>query len=65
MTHTSNPYSQGYYTCPQCWRSDREGLDEYGLLSVTAYRMVIACADCATRRRRAGEILDYIGPVVA
>ncbi len=57
--------SRPSFTCPRCWRSDRERIDEYALLNVMAYRVVIACADCATKMRRAGDVCDYIGPVAA
>lgn len=52
----------GRYTCPSCWRSDRESVDEYAALNAASYLPVIACTECAAKLRRAGAILDYVGP---
>lgn len=61
----SDHCSQRSYTCPECWRDGRERLDRYAILLAVGVIPIVACSDCAARRRRAGEVLDWVGPVTA
>lgn len=57
--------TSGSLTCPHCWRSDAVALDVYGVLNAAGFLELVLCERCARRHRRAGGVVDYIGPFAA